>query len=1094
MATTALSYMKNVAKSFGYSFADNFNEMNPTVSALFRESKSLTQNLYSSISDFKAKTANVDGSITSQIKDTTKEIWQNLNSDLKTGKWYNKARQDKAQSEAMLGGLGIDDFGDFDFDDDDTTLDEQASIQEDATRAMSKAMDAVGNRTASAIATATVNSANYIVQSSRVNTRALYALNTEGFGKVTQGIAAVNTNISTLVKLGEPLTKHMQNSSVFFARSNEYQEKSLKLLEQIAQNTAPKVNKKTNRRTATTIADIFTSEGLIDINKVKELAKSGGSGGGGMGELGLMLSMLDMFGGPKGAVKAFASSPTALLLPLLTGQLFNVKGRRTGRSMRDAFKDFNNALSGAFAGGLAKFQDKKFGNSLLGSLGSMLQGLIPKSGVKNKFNPGDYVKGPVDWDGQSRMALMNVIPTQLGKILSALTGEEEVRFDYKTGKWVRVSGIHQMRQNRLNSATATAGGDLLFDLRRSVEKSGMSQTSKTKYNRELSNFFEQLMLDDDTAFLHLLDSDFNIEKYRNSISPAVFKDMQKRLREIRRRNPHKYTGLARNMYAARAQYGRGAGDYDSLEMQLENNSLSRTGTHAFGTTGRASLQEQYRLWKRTAPPSETRNVTFEQWKVSDKAPRPGYYKDYTTGTVNTAGVSVMNQVDEYGKNQLFYLNGIYQFTGYIAKNLKFLVPGRSRGKGNRVILEPAPIVQASKAKTDYIGKESVEYETHNIGGDSDLDADIAANSNIAGSMESLYGSEANVDKLSASLRDYYYRSIEDPSIKTKEMDKKLADALDSVGRKDKFKDKINSKWDKVKSKSKLISNMQETLGVTSDEVSTVLASVTESINGMIYGKDEKGVSLMDSIKTGIGNIFDTLTLHIKDYIPEPIKKFFGSLWDSDFVKDIREETKKTFKSMFGWFFKSGKTKDEEGPGASGSGLRRYISRENRAYYGHQHNRRYLGVGAGASAQAQADIDFREDMASDREYHSNAPRKNKKDEDSDDDSSDGDAYSNATRAIVRRVSNNLIDRFQNALTNLFGKNKPEEERKVIRKNIEKLMGDVSGAKGAIGAGALTGAGVSLLSGAFLGPIAGAAIGASVGFVTKSKTAQDLLFGE
>ena len=67
MATTALSYMKNVAKSFGYSFADNFNEMNPTVSALFRESKSLTENLYSSISDFKAKTANVDSSITSQI-------------------------------------------------------------------------------------------------------------------------------------------------------------------------------------------------------------------------------------------------------------------------------------------------------------------------------------------------------------------------------------------------------------------------------------------------------------------------------------------------------------------------------------------------------------------------------------------------------------------------------------------------------------------------------------------------------------------------------------------------------------------------------------------------------------------------------------------------------------------------------------------------------------------------------------------------------------------------------------------------------------------------------------------------------------------
>jgi hypothetical protein len=72
MATTALSYMKNVAKSFGYAFQDNFNEMNPTVAALFRETKDLKDELYQSIDNFKAKIANPESSIRSEINDNTK--------------------------------------------------------------------------------------------------------------------------------------------------------------------------------------------------------------------------------------------------------------------------------------------------------------------------------------------------------------------------------------------------------------------------------------------------------------------------------------------------------------------------------------------------------------------------------------------------------------------------------------------------------------------------------------------------------------------------------------------------------------------------------------------------------------------------------------------------------------------------------------------------------------------------------------------------------------------------------------------------------------------------------------------------------------
>ena len=92
-----------------------------------------------------------------------------------------------------------------------------------------------------------------------------------------------------------------------------------------------------------------------------------------------------------------------------------------------------------------------------------------------------------------------------------------------------------MRQIRKNVAVQTAGGDLLYDLRRSVEHSGMNQKGITRYNKELSAFFEELVMNDNTDFLHIMDENFDIEKYRDVISPEVFRDVQQRLREIRRR-------------------------------------------------------------------------------------------------------------------------------------------------------------------------------------------------------------------------------------------------------------------------------------------------------------------------------------------------------------------------------------------------------------------------------------------------------------------------------------------------------------------------------------------------------------------------------
>ena len=275
MALNALAYLRNVGKSFGYAAIDVFNQYNPTVSALFSETKSLSSDLYQSIKDFSAKKVSFnENSLVGQIRGAAKDVINNTIADIKSGNLYNKQRADKIMEESM--GFGDEDFGDFDFefdfDDGDTAA--EITAQEKSTEILSNTISESAQKATGAIATATVRSADYIVESGRANTKAIYDLTSSGFSKMTTGLGAINSNISTLVELGKPLTQHMQNAGLFYTKSTEFQEKSLKLLEQIANNTAPKTPEfKKKGSKEFTMADAITADGLLDIRAFRDHIK-----------------------------------------------------------------------------------------------------------------------------------------------------------------------------------------------------------------------------------------------------------------------------------------------------------------------------------------------------------------------------------------------------------------------------------------------------------------------------------------------------------------------------------------------------------------------------------------------------------------------------------------------------------------------------------------------------------------------------------------------------------------------------------------------------------------------------------------------------
>lgn len=1030
---TAFRYMRNVGRSLGYSLIKNFDDMNPTVSALFRQSKELKDDLYQAISDFRSGAVGFDGKeIKNTIAGAAKDAFKNLMTDLRTGEWYNKARIEKVQNQVIGSAMGIDfdDFGDFDmdFDKDLSDLDEHASIQQDATKAQVEAMDIVGGKISSAVSTATVKSADYIVQSAKANTKALYDLTHKGFTSMATGLAAVNSNISTLVKLGEPLTQHMQNSAMFFTKSSEYQDKALKLLEQIVNNTTPAAAKNKSGSRKTTLSDMITADGLIDIKGLIEYGKKNIKD-----STSFLGGMLDMMGGVKGALKMGTASPLALILPLLTGQMFNVKGKR-GITAKDAMKNFNEALSGFFGGALAKAKYSKINTGSYfvdGILDKLRDIFIPDVGFKSKTDPSKYEKGKVDWDGKSRKALMEVIPTQLGKILAVLSGEEEQIYDYDKGKWIKKGKVLSDKIKTDQYYANMAGGDFFSSLRSSVNNSGMRKSSKDEYNRQMDAFLRQVVLSDNDDFMHFMESDFwekNKNKYKKSISKKVFDDMQLRAKMLRRYKPVQASKIPGSVLSNRAAYTRYLEDANDMRHRMDDGSMD------FGN----------------------------------------------------AGKSILTGLTEDNRKMLFYLEGIYQYSNYIAKNMSKLVPGAKVNRNGKIKFDPLPKMGDLKDRVK-------NNRTHEI---DDLYVELdgnARNIDIRGSNveESVGKVTDSFDDMPADLKEYQDKLRAGLIEEDEAYEKKIKNWKAGHERGERWKSAVHEKYDKIRNGKfkSTFDSIGNFFGTTSDSISKLLDEVTGGINDFIYGEDKNGKRRIDSIgdaaKEGLYNIANAFSAGMLKAMPDWMKKIGKSILDkineNEFVKDLKAKTKQAFSGMAKWFFSfnggvspNKQRKDEEhinnsmnfnGPGfnsgdgenygddaAEGSGLVRNL-------------RRYASAGLSGNAT-----------------QSNTNQSNDQVEKS------------GAAQVVHEAAIKIANKFKSGLVKLFGKNKPEDEKKKIEGNIEQMMKDAGLAKGNIAAGTLLGGGISLVTGAFIGPIAGAAIGAAAGFVSKSKKAQDLLFGE
>lgn len=542
------SYVRNVAKSFGYSLGDVFTANNPVVVSLAKETKSNAESLYSNIKSFKYDKQNIDEkALKGQIKMTIDDAWKNLKDDIKTGNLYNKERQEQSSLQ-LAKSLGFDfDMSDFDFDEDWGDFDESdsesvvMSSEANNTKAIISSLDEVGYKLSASMTKTTVESADYIVSSANRSSKALYNLNSRGFNQISSSLMVINENISSLGKIAEPLSAHMQNSALFYTNTSKKLEEMYQTLQQISKNTTPPASALDGKRSTVnnTLSDIYDSSTGINIESLKSMIKDN------------IKDSKEMVNMVVDIAKSFKSEDGSWGKNISLAQmgLNAVVGRMIPKVFKDSMKNFNETLKYSISGAFVKGRNTSTGNIFLDLMKDFI---LPQDGFKTKLNTSNYEKGTVAWDGISRKALTEVIPEALSLIYQSMTGVSWV-YDYNKGKFIFKKDAIKAVKDEQRSYANNAGGEFRTDaLKKISENKNLSAADKERLTAEIEEYFYQSFMKGE-GFTDIFKSSFDAKKFGlNNDSLAILQEL---IRENQAKGKHSHRRFATDVQLQRDSYG-----------------------------------------------------------------------------------------------------------------------------------------------------------------------------------------------------------------------------------------------------------------------------------------------------------------------------------------------------------------------------------------------------------------------------------------------------------------------------------------------------------------------------------------------------------
>lgn len=480
--TPNVTWFRNVAKSLGFTSTSIIDNMIPNTGEFFKVNADSAREITNDLRELKSRGRTHEKMFTSANGHLAlgRTALKNALSDIKSGKIYNKERQDNLYSEDMDSDFSMDGF---DFDGDDSSSDSSAkNVPHITIRNVQPPMSPnspivkMMNRNTEAVykAAQVTNENNAALASSKM------VMDHRANMRLSQGLSSINENLAMLVNF------HGDTMSKYIGASLKYYEESLDTLKLTVEelkrgNSVYHSQQQQQQPRKDPSADVFLGGGGLNAKGYMDMVKKNMRD---LSDSNIFLSSMKMMFQDTDTLKYLAASPLSFVSTKIVATLVPKFLQQTMQNFDKSFANFFPAMFMRFGR-----MTKSSSNPFVQALGELFG---VNTNVKTNIDLGKYQKGPVPFDGITKKAIVEVIPGYLRKILSALNGKEDIAYDHEDGKWKKIS---QMRGDfeRRRDGQAVGSYEANDNLKRRSEAIVFEDKEERKaFNERIDKFFVAL--------------------------------------------------------------------------------------------------------------------------------------------------------------------------------------------------------------------------------------------------------------------------------------------------------------------------------------------------------------------------------------------------------------------------------------------------------------------------------------------------------------------------------------------------------------------------------------------------------------------------
>lgn len=410
------------------SMREYFQTELPALDGLLSDNADLGKNIVYSIQNPKdAISKALDRFDNTETINAARKIADAAIADLKSGEFYKEYR-DRDGNDDLLGDFGGFDFGGFDDDGnwDDSFDDSSSSGDDNAMQIAEMQENNADKRTEAMLAaigssTEATNRTNLAIHKDDIKSALKrHAQTMTSLANVTTMTAAIHETMNNHLTAMTEMSREMHNQMLGEVKEIK------NLLTEIRDHQIPKKVEKKAREDKFPI-DRYT--GALDIKKyfkgaaAKALDITG---------LDMITSAID----PETIAELYSQNPWQIVTDKLLRMIIP-------KSTKKKLNEFDNQVKGFFPSLLNRIYNYGEKHSVddgrEGILAMIAQIFGVKADQKGYIDPAKYNKEKVDFTGKVAKAITEVMPAQLSKIISLLSGEPTRLYDYEKGKFVNAT-------------------------------------------------------------------------------------------------------------------------------------------------------------------------------------------------------------------------------------------------------------------------------------------------------------------------------------------------------------------------------------------------------------------------------------------------------------------------------------------------------------------------------------------------------------------------------------------------------------------------------------------------------------------------------